>query len=148
MDEGQKSRVAAAYLFLGILLVNASFLSYKYYKFYSGFHSMNSFDCHDDCDSVMMSQYGRIFGIPTPIYGLIYFMVLTIGFYLIQRHNHLQRLFEIYLGLGCLIAIGFIYLLRNVLQLDCPFCMTSHLFLFLFAWLYCLLRTSIRNRKN
>lgn len=117
------------YFFLVILIVNSAFLSYKYWNFYYGGGLLGVFDCQDDCDSVMMSKYARIFAVPVPIYGLLYFSILT---YLYGKHSG-SRLFQAFLGLGLLAALSFVYILYFLLQMQCKFCLLSHLSLFAFA---------------
>jgi uncharacterized membrane protein len=67
------------------MTINSSFLSYKYCKFYFGNKLLTNFDCSDGCDSVMMSSYSLIFGLPVPLYGLVYFLGLTLIFILHQK---------------------------------------------------------------
>ncbi len=156
INEQQKNSLYfLAYLLLGILILNSSYLSYKYLSFFYGGNMLTSLDCTDDCDSVMMSPYSMLFGIPVPVYGLIYFLALA-GFFILltvykqdhklsklaelfisnDRYRLQQRLFEFMLIAGCLTAVAFLYILYGVLHMFCKFCLLSHSALFLFTLNY------------
>ena len=149
-----------AYLLLAVLVLNSLYLSYKYINFYYLGDMVKSFDCLDDCDSVMMSSYSLIYGIPVPVFGLFYFIALTLFFVLLTNYQsgannflerfankilgadkfHLQqKLFEFTLLTGCLVAFWFLYILYGELKMFCKFCMLSHVCLFLFTFVYFLL---------
>lgn len=146
-----------AYVLLSVLILNSIYLSYKYINFYYLGDMIQSFDCTDDCDSVMMSSYSLIFGIPVPVFGLLYFGALTLFFVLLTNYKsdannfvsnfankiigadkfHLQqKLFEFLLLTGCLVALWFLYILYGELNMFCKFCMLSHTCLFLFTFVY------------
>ncbi len=156
ISEQQKhSLYFLAYLLLAILILNSSYLSYKYINFFYGGNMLNALDCSDDCDSVMMSPYSLLFGIPVPVYGLVYFLALAAFFVLltVYKQNHplsklaeifisndryrlQQKLFEVLLIAGCLAATGFLFVLYGVLHMFCKFCLLSHISLFLFTLNY------------
>jgi uncharacterized membrane protein len=121
------------YFLLLVMIINSSYLSYKYCKFYYGNKLLESFDCADGCDSVMMSSYSLIFGIPVPLYGLFYFLGLTILFTLHTKKNLSKRIVGLYLAPGLGFAIYCLYVLYFVLQLNCKFCLLSHGSLLVFA---------------
>lgn len=146
-----------AYVLLVVLMLNSAYLSYKYINFYFFGDMVQSFDCTDDCDSVMMSSYSLLFGIPVPVFGLVYFGSLTAFFTLLTNYksgaeNFLtkladkiigvdkfklqQKLFEFLLLTGCLVALWFLYVLYGELEMFCKFCMLSHTCLFLFTFVY------------
>lgn len=104
-----------------------------------------SFDCADDCDSVMMSPFALFYGIPVPFFGLVYFLSLTAVFILV--HNKvLHRLVLDFLLLdGVLTALYFLYVLHFRLHMTCKFCLASHLGLFAFVLLYL---TCLRKNYN
>lgn len=129
-----------SYLLLAIMILNSSYLSYKYFNFYYGGGMLKGFDCTDGCDSVMMSQYSMFFGIPIPVYGLAYFILLAILFHFKQNKFLIPLLV-----IGCLAALGFLYILYFVLHMTCKFCLLSHISLFLFMVLYCI---SIVKQEN
>jgi uncharacterized membrane protein len=146
-----------SYFLLSVMIINSTYLSYKYLNYFYGPADLASFDCSDGCDTVMMSNYSMIFGIPVPVYGLLFFILITVLFVTLTKFNdpsaswleHLSKLesstssykvqkqiFELLLILGCLAAIVFIYLLYFVIGSICKFCLLSHIFLFLFTIIY------------
>ena len=64
------------YLLLLVLLLNSAFLSYKYIKFYYLGDMLKNSTCAQDCDAVMMSSYALMLGIPVPVFGFAYFLLL------------------------------------------------------------------------
>jgi uncharacterized membrane protein len=146
-----------SYFLLGVMIINSSYLAYKYLKFHYGAADLTSFDCSDGCDTVMMSNYSMIFGIPVPVYGLLFFILITVLFIILTKFNDpsaswldqlsklesksssykvQKQLFELLLIVGCLAAVGFIYLLYFVIEAMCKFCLLSHICLFLFTIIY------------
>lgn len=146
-----------AYVLLAVMIINSLYLSYKYLNFYYGGGVLNSFDCTDDCDSVMMSNYSMFMGIPVPVYGLFYFIAITAFFVLLtnykaegdnwlikfssilisaDKYGFQQKLFELLLLLGTGFALWFLYILYFVLEMVCKFCLLSHSSLILFTLIY------------
>lgn len=134
-----KKHLILPYIFLTALITNASYLTYKYMNFYywGGFMSAG---CTDDCDAVMTSSYGLLFGIPTPIFGLAGFILL---FILFTVHNLkpakaelTKKLFELVLLAACLGAAVFLYILYFELKMFCKFCTFSHICTYLLAAYY------------
>lgn len=125
-----------AFTLIAILIANSAYLSYKYSQFYYGGSLLSSFDCADDCDSVMMSQYALIFGVPVPFYGLLYFITIAVSFALLVKAKIQRKVFDLFLVSGCAFALYCLYLLKFALQLSCKFCMLSHCCLFAFTALY------------
>jgi len=121
------------YFLLATMTINSSFLSYKYCKFYFGNKLLTNFDCSDGCDSVMMSSYSLIFGLPVPLYGLVYFLGLTLIFILHQKKSLSKNIVFACLAPGLGFAGYCLYVLYYVLQLNCKFCLLSHSLLFIFA---------------
>lgn len=126
------------YILLATMIINSSYLSYKYCKFYFGNKLLESFDCADGCDSVMMSSYSLIFGIPVPLYGLVYFLGLTILFIMHTKKSLPKKIVSLYLAPGLGFAGYCLYVLYFVLQLNCKFCLLSHGCLILFTALFTL----------
>lgn len=129
------------YLLLGVLIINSAYLSFKYIDFYYLTNLLDklSLDCGDDCDSVMMSQYALFFGIPTPVFGFVFFMALAATYFLMTTGrdksrllptNKIKNIYSAMLIIGCLVALYLIRVLYFELQMFCKFCMLSHLCLF------------------
>lgn len=71
------------FMLLGILIINSAVLAYKYINFYyfqDILADIHSLACTTDCDAVMLSKYALMFGIPTPVYGLVSFSLLCYMF--------------------------------------------------------------------
>ena len=126
-----------SYIFLTALVVNSSFLSYKYAQFYYSGNMLEAMSCADGCDSVMMSEYGTFYGIPTPFFGLVAFLLLALLFYFRTNYQnkHFVIAFYVFLGICCLVALALLYILHFELDMFCKFCVLSHVTLFLFAGL-------------
>lgn len=120
------------YLLLVAMIGNSSYLSYKYIQFYymGGYLTL---DCADDCDAVMTSSYALIAGIPTPTLGLVFFVVLMFSFLFLEYN---KRFFQFLLVVGCLAACTYLYILYEVLEMSCKFCISSHIMLFAFTIYY------------
>ncbi len=52
---------------------------------------LKNLTCAQDCDAVMMSSYALIFGIPVPVFGFAYFLLLTICFSLLISNFQLVQ---------------------------------------------------------
>jgi uncharacterized membrane protein len=137
-----------AIFLLLVLIVNASYLSYKYINFYFLGGMLSTLDCADDCDAVMMSKYALLLGVPTPIYGLVYFLGLAFLYFLRSKSPLFSKLFNYYLILGLLVASGFLYVLYFVLHMSCKFCLISHVTLFIFAVVHYFIRHPERSEGS
>lgn len=131
------------FMLLGVLIINSGVLSYKYLNFYyfrDILADINGLACSTDCDAVMLSKFAIILGVPTPVYGLFAFLILTFLFiklYLTNSSNkQLEQNFELLLITCLIFAVIFIYLMYFKLNLFCKFCMLSHIATFLFAAYY------------
>lgn len=123
-------------LLLALMIINSGYLSYKYCKFYFGNTLLESFDCADGCDSVMMSSYALLFGIPVPVYGLAYFIGLSALFFLGLKNSKFQKLTSLYLIPGLGFAGYCLFVLYFILEMTCKFCLLSHALLLVFALIY------------
>ena len=126
----------SAYSLLVLLLVNASYLSYKYVNFYWGGNFLENLECTDGCDAVMMSKYALIFGIPVPLYGVAYFLVLAAAFWSFTQGKLQKIMLEALIIIGLAAATVFVFILYTQLQLVCKFCMFSHICTLAFALNY------------
>ncbi len=103
------------------------------------------------CVSVARTPYGRVFGVPNSLLGVLYYLLL-IAWALTDRSTDLSfrvGAADYVLGVGNLllalsavtVAFGFylIYALRRVLHTACPLCYTAHainaVLLVLLIWL-------------
>lgn len=82
-----------------------------------------------NCDKVLASQYGALFGIPLGAYGLAYFVIvllvsITTNPQVSLRQETLMRL--LVCGAGMLGTVGLSYISYIVLKAACPVCMATH----------------------
>lgn len=155
------------FMLLGILIINSAVLAYKYINFYyfkDILADIHSLACTTDCDAVMLSKYAVMFGIPTPVYGLVSFSLLCYMFsrlHFKEKHpdvleittntltegtaarpeadkelEKIRRVFETFLIFLILMALSYMYIMFFKLELVCRFCMLSHVTLFLFSAYY------------
>ena len=125
-------------LFLA-LLVDAGYLSWKYYDFYYRAGFLNSLGCSDDCDSVMMSPYALLFGFPLPFYGFVFYLLclaLYVGYHVQPSKILFRTLLDLSLILGSLVSFFLIYLLYFQVHALCKFCLGAHLTFFALSILY------------
>lgn len=122
------SLIPAMFLFAA-LIGNSAYLSYKYSQFYYAGDFSAFINCADDCDSVMMSEYALLFGVPVPFYGLGFFLTLLVTFLLLlySKNKTIRFLFEFMLISGCIAATIFLYILYFKLEMFCKFCTLSHI---------------------
>jgi uncharacterized membrane protein len=89
------------------------------------------------CVSVVRTPYGRVFGVPNSLLGIVYYLLLIVWITFIPRHltvsgyvlNPFETVGLLLLGASiCSVVLGFylIYALRRVLHVDCPLCYTAH----------------------
>lgn len=85
------------------------------------------------CDTVRASEYSSFFGIPTPVFGLIFYLLMAIGV-IIKRWDLLK-----WLTLGGLIVSGYLtYLEAFVINAWCFWCVVSAILsvvAFVIVWL-------------
>ncbi len=84
---------------------------------------------HINCDKVLGSQYGALFGIPLGAYGMAYFIVVLLTAVTTNRKITLkqeatQRLAFSSLGLVAVAVLAFISYV--VIKAACPVCMATH----------------------
>ncbi len=82
-----------------------------------------------NCDKVLASQYGALFGLPLGAYGLAYFVIVllvsvTTNPQVSLRQETLMRL--LVCGAGLLGAVGLSYISYIVLKAACPVCIATH----------------------
>jgi uncharacterized membrane protein len=129
--------VAAFLIFSFLGGLDASYLTAKHYL--GEAPSCGIFN--NSCESVIVSEYAEIFGIPVALLGALYYFFI---FFLIIAHLDTKRNKLLYLAgystiLGFLASIWFSYLQIFVIKAVCEYCVFSALtstFLFISAlWL-------------
>jgi uncharacterized membrane protein len=82
-----------------------------------------------NCDKVLASPYGAIFGIPLGVFGMAYFLVVILSAVTTNRNTTprqetTQRLVVASLGLCATAVLS--YISYGILKAACPICMTTH----------------------
>ncbi|MFC1649585.1 vitamin K epoxide reductase family protein [Patescibacteria group bacterium] len=103
-------------------LIDAAYLTYVHFN-------LDKSGCSIDggCNAVLTSSYSEILGIPTALFGVLYYLgIFGLVFLSIQLKK--GRLFYYAKRLtiaGLLTSLVLIYLQTQVIGSLCPFCMTS-----------------------
>lgn len=114
-------------LFAGAGLGASGLLLWEYLQPDTGWCTKGS-----GCDTVRLSSYSHIHGIPVPVFGLVFFAGI-LGLILWPRF---RGLLPIGAAIGTLFAIRLFYIMAYVLHAYCPYCVIvdmSSLFLFALA---------------
>ena len=79
------------------------------------------------CDKVRTSEYGRIGGIPTPMFGVAYYTLLALGAIALTPANVSWMRFPMTLltGIGLVVSAWFTYLEAFVIEAWCTWCVVS-----------------------
>lgn len=112
---------------LGVAISLYAFLIHR--RIEAGGDSGCGFTATINCDKVLASQYGALFGIPLGIFGIAYFLVVILSAITTNRSSTLrqetlQRLVVSALGLCATVALS--YISYGILKAACPICMTTH----------------------
>jgi len=78
------------------------------------------------CSGVFASRFGKPWGIPTPVFGAIYFGAILVWL-LIFGKKSLNFLFALFLAAGALVSIFLLVILFFVLPGQCRWCLMVHL---------------------
>ncbi len=94
---------------------------------------------HGGCEVVRASTYAHIFGISTPYYGVVYYVLLALGALLLTplRKAALRIPLLVLTGMGLAVSIWLTYLEAFVIQAWCQWCLVSAvltLLAFLVVW--------------
>jgi uncharacterized membrane protein len=82
-----------------------------------------------NCDKVLASQYGSLFGIPLGAFGMLYFVVVILTAITTNRNSTpraetAQRL--VIASLGLLATFALSYISYVIIKAACPICMATH----------------------
>jgi uncharacterized membrane protein len=91
---------------------------------------------NEGCEKVLSSQYSAVFGVPTALFGSLYYLAVSLGsfIYLESRHgrgsvaaHHAAILKWTMLAtvLGFVMSLWFVYLQLFILRSICIYCMGS-----------------------
>lgn len=111
--------------FIGFL--DATYLVIKHVS-----HSLLPCTISRGCDVVLVSQYASILGVPTALFGSIYFVtVLVMAIYLFEKKTHIfhHGLFVLTV-LGGIVSLGFFFIQAFILKSYCQYCIFSEIIAF------------------
>jgi protein-disulfide isomerase/uncharacterized membrane protein len=78
------------------------------------------------CSGVFASRYGKLFGIPWPFFGSLYFLSIIVWILLFRRDT-LNIFFGLLMAGGALVSIVLLYILIAVLPGICRWCLFIHI---------------------
>jgi uncharacterized membrane protein len=128
--EAEWPRFSWPHMYLGGFGVAISLYAFLIHRrIEAGGDSGCGFTATINCDKVLASQYGALFGIPLGIFGMAYFLVVILSAISTNRNSTLrqetlQRLVISSLGLFATFALS--YISYGILKAACPICMTTH----------------------
>lgn len=87
------------------------------------------------CDAVRASSYSFIVGVPTPAFGLLYYLLLALGAISVRERNKkvMRAAYLILTGVGLAVSAYLSYLEAFVILAWCMWCVSSAV-LTLVAW--------------
>jgi len=79
------------------------------------------------CEVVLTSQYSTIFGVPTSLLGIVYYVIILAGLfgYLESRNTRLLKWTLFFTTLGFGMSLWFVYLQVFILHSFCVYCLGS-----------------------
>ncbi len=77
-----------------------------------------------DCHAVLTSQYSVVFGIPTSLYGVVWFSAVAL---LAWRRPAWQLALRLFSWVGALVVIGLVYAELFLIGAICLYCSLAHL---------------------
>ena len=119
--------IFAPYLMLVFAVIGMAIASYDVIGIYNNWLLW----CHppiDGCNTVAYSPYGRIFGVPIGVYGLIFYLfmiVLAVLLVFFRSSRRLRLVVLLYAVIGVLFSIYFFYLDLAFIRAFCIYCLIS-----------------------
>ncbi len=77
-----------------------------------------------DCHAVLTSQYSVVFGVPTSLYGVVWFLAVAL---VAWRRPHWQLALRLLSWAGALVVIGLVYAELFLIGAICLYCSLAHL---------------------
>ena len=79
------------------------------------------------CEIVRASQYANLWGLPTPFYGVLFYLLLAVGALLLtSSHDRLARyLLTLHTSIGVLVSAWLTYVEAFVIEAWCQWCVVS-----------------------
>jgi len=153
-----EARTAALVFFLVVAIIGFADASYLTAEHYRGVIPPCS--ATEGCEKVLTSPYSSLFGVPTALFGSLYYLAVAAGafMYLEGKHggseikkHHSAILKWTFIGtaLGFGMSMWFVYLQLNIIHSICIYCMGSVLTsTTLFITAIAMLRQSSKNQPE
>jgi uncharacterized membrane protein len=78
------------------------------------------------CTAILTSAYSRIFGVPTALFGFIWFLVVVLFAALVARDAGRLKFLLVWSLLGFVGVIGLVYIELFLIGAICPLCTFAH----------------------
>lgn len=75
------------------------------------------------CESVLSSKYSSVYGIPLSVLGVAYFAGVIVTALLANHYIIFRRILTIFLGIGALFSLVFLFLQFFVIKKVCQYCL-------------------------
>ncbi len=92
-------------------------------------------DLTKGCELVLASKYSKLLGFPLSVWGLAYFSAVIVLGLLANQYMVFRRCLTWFLGIGALMAFGFLFLQFFVIKKVCQYCLGADLIsIGIFLW--------------
>lgn len=118
------SRIEFWFLVISLLgIIDAGYLTWNH--FFNKYGSCGL----GECDVVLRSEYSEIFGIPTALFGLLYYATIFLGTLLYHKLKKDKLLLYIsyFTSVGLITSVLLVYIQIAIIGAICPYCMLSAL---------------------
>lgn len=88
------------------------------------------------CDTVLQSEYSRLFGQPVALWGALYYgiIILLIAVFLVRQRKDILKSIVLLTALGSIMSVYFLFLQFFIIKAVCLYCLVSAICFFsLFA---------------
>lgn len=112
------------YVLFAVGIVGLLVSSYLLYTYVTGGPIL----CGDgSCEVVRASEYASIVGIPTPLYGVVFYVLLIVGALLWVPPYEARRRYALLIltGVGLVVSFGLTYIEAFVIHAWCRWCVVS-----------------------
>ncbi len=139
--------IKTLYVQLGALFLIISGVFLMWYSLYEHYQDANKKAFCDlseviNCSLVNKGPYSEFLGVPVAMWGLLFFVVLLLGFlfYLINYKQTLLSFLYYFSWLGLLIALFLFMLVFYKLKAICPVCVATDFVIVLLVYLFYFLK--------
>lgn len=119
----------AFYVLIALLILSAAGIGDSLYLSLSHGNELAYCNLIEGCDVVLKSAYAEVFGIPTAIFGIVYYSgVFLLCLFALIANSLRAKIFLLILPIvGVVASLGFIYIQAFELKAWCQYCLLSAL---------------------